>query len=82
MRHLARTGDTNPATAKFQESADGSTWADISGTTQVINAGYGAVWELSSTSPYVALAAYGNVDIEILVSRSDPDGTLPERVSI
>lgn len=82
LRHLGKSGETTPATCKWVESLDASTWYDVAGTTVAVDAGEGTSWRLTSTSPYVALSGYGNVDIEVSISRSDPDGSLPERVSI
>jgi hypothetical protein len=82
FRHLGKTGETNPATAKWQESQDGTNWDDIAGTAQVIDQGAGTSWLLTSTKPYVALAAFGNVEVEVEVNRSDPDQALPETVNL
>jgi hypothetical protein len=82
FRHLGKTGETNPATAKWQESQDGTNWDDIAGTAQVVSAGAATSWLLTSSKPYVALAAFGNVDIEVEVNRSDPDQALPETVNL
>ncbi len=82
LRHLGKSGQTTPATLKWQESQDGSNWYDIAGTSITVAAGAGTGWMLTSTKPYVALAGYGNVDVEVSVDRSDPDGALPERVNV
>lgn len=82
LRHLGKAGQTNPATVKWQESQDGVNWQDISGTAQVVDAGNGTTWVLQSTAPYVALAAYGNIDVEVEVNRSDPDSALPQTVNL
>ena len=82
MRHLGKSEQTSPATVKFQESQDGSQWYDIAGTIFVVDAGSPASWLITSTKPYVALAGYGNVDVEVAVIRSDPDSTLPQSVNM
>ena len=78
FRHLGKTGQTSPATVKWQESDDGVNYTDIAGTAQVIDAGQATAWLLSSTKSFVALVGYGNIDIEIDVGRSDPDSPLPQ----
>lgn len=82
LRHLNKTGQTGPVTVKWQESQDGVNWDDIAGTSQVVNAGAGTSWLLNSNKPFVALAAFGNVDVEVQISRSDPDTSLPMTVSL
>lgn len=82
VRHLGKSGETTPATLKFQESQDGTNWYDISGTTVVVDSGSGTSWLVTSNKPYVALAGYGNVDIEVAVDRSDPDTSLPQTINM
>lgn len=82
LRHLGKVGQTSPATVKWQESQDAVNWDDISGTAQVVDAGKGTAWLLSSTKPYIALAAFGNVDVEVKLNRSDPDELLPQTVNL
>jgi len=82
VRHLGKSGETGPATLKFQESQDNSTWDDISGTAQIVTTGTGTSWLITSTKPYVALSGYGNVDIEVKVIRSDPDTSLPQTATV
>ena len=82
VRHLGKAGQTNPATIKMQESQDAVNWNDIGGTGQVIDAGNGTSLLITSNKPYVALAGYGNVDIEVEVNRSDPDSALPQTVNL
>jgi hypothetical protein len=82
LRHLGKPSETNPATVKWQESQDGTNWDDIAGTAQVVSAGAPASWLLTSTKPFVALAAFGNIDVEVQLDRSDPDQALPETVSL
>jgi hypothetical protein len=82
IRHLAKAGQTNPATVKLQESNDNSSYTDIAGTAQTLDAGYGTSMVISSTKPYIALSGYGNVDVEVMVVRTDTDTTLPQTVSI
>jgi hypothetical protein len=82
LRHLGRPGQTGPVTAKWQESLDGTTWNDIAGSAKIIDASAGTAWLIVSTKPFLALAAYGNVDIEVTVSRSDPDSSLPQTVDL
>ena len=57
-------------------------WYDIAGTSVAVDAGTGTTWLISSTKPYIAMAGYGNVDVEVSVDRSDPDGALPQRVNM
>ncbi len=82
IRHLGKPGETGPATIKFQESQDGTAYYDIAGTSQNISMGAGTSMLITSTKPYVGLAGYGNVDIEISVNRSDPDSVLPQTISM
>ena len=82
IRHEGKSGQTGPATIKFQESMDATNYYDISGTAQNIDAGAGTSLLITSTNPYVALSGYGNVDIEVEIIRSDPDSVLPQSVSI
>lgn len=82
FRHLGKDGQTNPATIKMQESQDGVNWDDIAGTAQVVDAGNGTSLLITSNKPYVALAGYGNVDVEVEVNRSDPDSPLPQLVNL
>lgn len=81
LRHQGKPGQTNPATVKWQESNDNANWNDIAGTAQVVDTGQGTSWIITSTKSYVALAGYGNVDVEVSVSRSDPDAPLPQTVN-
>jgi hypothetical protein len=81
LRHLGKSGQTGPATVKWQESQDNVNWNDIAGTSQIVDAGQGTAWLITSTKPYVALAGYGNVDVEVDVNRTDPDSTLPQTVN-
>lgn len=82
LRHLGKPGETTPATAKWQESQDNVNFDDVAGTAVVVDAGKGTSWLLTTTKPFVALAAFGNVDVEIHISRSDPDGVLPQTVNL
>lgn len=82
LRHLGKTGQTTPATVKWQESQDNVNYDDIAGTAVVVNAGKGTAWLLTSTKPFIALAAFGNVDVEVQIGRSDPDGSLPQTVNL
>ncbi|KKN55300.1 hypothetical protein LCGC14_0583910 [marine sediment metagenome] len=73
VRHLNETGDTGPATVKWQESQDGVTFTDIAGTATVLNPGAGQSYLITSTSPFVALSGFGDVAIEVAVQRTDND---------
>lgn len=82
VRHLGLDSETNPATLKLQESQDNSSWTDVSGSAQVVSADGCASWLVTSTKPYVALTGYGNVSIEVSVTRSDPDQSIPFTVNM
>lgn len=77
LRHLNKAGQTGPATVKWQHSFDGVNWDDLPGTPQVVNAGAGTSWLIDSTRQFLALAAFGNVDVELFVGRSDPEAVSP-----
>ncbi len=82
VRHLNEAGDTGPATIKWQESDDGVTFTDIAGTAAVLTAGAGQSYVLNSTRSFVALAAFGDVAIEVGVQRADNDNPSQPQVSI
>jgi hypothetical protein len=53
------------ATVKYQESSDGTTWSDITGTTATISPGQVNGQIVTSVAPYLALYAQGDVLIEV-----------------
>ena len=82
VRHLNETGDTGPATVKWQESDDNVTFNDIAGTATVLNPGAGQAFLITSTRPFVALSAFGDVAIEVAVQRTDNDNPSQPSFSI